>query len=145
MTAVTFWQLYCVGNQLSCSWGLGLATNHRNNLRFRITSQERQKLELDMKKFLLGTVALVALGMAVGPASAADLAARPVYTKAPPPMAAAVFDWTGFYVGINGGWVEEHDRRSDPVFGLFGDYNPNGGTIGGQIGYRWQTGPWVFG
>jgi outer membrane immunogenic protein len=36
-----------------------------------------------MKKFLLGTVGLVALGMAVGPASAADLAARPVY-KAPP-------------------------------------------------------------
>ena len=34
-----------------------------------------------MKKFLLGTVGLIALGMA--PASAADLAARP-YTKAPP-------------------------------------------------------------
>ena len=32
-----------------------------------------------MKKFLLGTVGLIALGMA--PASAADLAARP-YTKA---------------------------------------------------------------
>jgi outer membrane immunogenic protein len=99
----------------------------------------------DMNKFLLGTVGLVALGMAAGPASAADMAARPVYTKAPPPMAAAVFDWTGFYIGINGGWVEEHDRRSDPVLGLFGDYNPNGGTIGGQVGYRWQTGPWVFG
>ena len=39
-----------------------------------------------MKKFLLGTVGLVALGM-VTPASAADLAARP-YTKAPPPMVA---------------------------------------------------------
>jgi len=98
-----------------------------------------------MKKYLLGTVALAALGIAVGPASAADLAARPVYTKAPPPMAAAVFDWTGFYIGINGGWVEDHDRRTDPVLGLFGDYDANGGTIGGQIGYRWQTGPWVFG
>ena len=35
-----------------------------------------------MKKFLLGTVGLIALGMAA-PASAADMAARP-YTKAPP-------------------------------------------------------------
>ena len=56
-----------------------------------------------MKKFLLGTVGLVALSMAAGSASAADLAARPVYTKAPP-MVAAVYDWSGFYIGINGGW-----------------------------------------
>ena len=35
-----------------------------------------------MKKFLLATVALVALGATV-PALAADLAARPTYTKAP--------------------------------------------------------------
>ena len=54
-----------------------------------------------MKKFLLGTVGLVALGMAA-PASAADMAARP-YTKAPA-MIAAVYDWSGFYVGVNGGW-----------------------------------------
>ena len=99
-----------------------------------------------MKKFLLGTVGLVALGMAAGPASAADLAARPVYTKAPP-MVAAAYDWSGFYIGINGGWAESHDQRTDAVapFGLFGDYDANGGTIGGQVGYRWQTGPWVFG
>jgi len=101
----------------------------------------------DMKKFLLGTVGLVALGMAAGPASAADLAARPVYTKAPPPMVAAAYDWSGFYIGINGGWAEEHDRRDNVVapFGQFGDFNANGGTIGGQVGYRWQTGPFVFG
>ena len=47
-----------------------------------------------MKKFLLGTVGLLALGMAA-PATAADLAARP-YTKAPPPMVAPIYDWTGF-------------------------------------------------
>ena len=54
-----------------------------------------------MKKFLLGTVGLIALGMASAPASAADLAAGP-YTKAPP-MVQAMYDWSGFYVGINGG------------------------------------------
>ena len=54
-----------------------------------------------MKKLLLGAVGLVAMGISA-PASAADLAARP-YTKAPPPMVAPVYDWSGFYVGINGG------------------------------------------
>jgi len=34
----------------------------------------------------------------IGTASAADLAARP-YTKAPPPMI-AIYDWSGFYIGI---------------------------------------------
>ena len=55
-----------------------------------------------MKKFLLGTVGLLALGMAA-PASAADLAARP-YTKAPPVYVAPIYDWSGFYIGGNGGW-----------------------------------------
>jgi outer membrane immunogenic protein len=97
-----------------------------------------------MKKFLLGTVGLVALGMAVGPASAADLAARPVYKA--PPMVAAVYDWSGFYIGINGGWGETHDNRWDVTTNTsLGSFDANGGTIGGQIGYRWQTGPWVFG
>ena len=62
-------------------------------------------MEKLMKKFLLATVGLVALGTAA-PASAADLAARP-YTKAPP-MVAAVYDWSGFYVGANGGWGSSH-------------------------------------
>ena len=60
-----------------------------------------------MKKFLLGTVGLLALGMAA-PATAADLAARP-YTKAPPPVVAPIYDWTGFYIGGNGGWGQSHN------------------------------------
>ena len=43
-------------------------------------------------------------------------------------------------------WAQSNDRRTVAATGdLFGDYDTNGGTIGGQIGYRWQTGPWVFG
>jgi outer membrane immunogenic protein len=53
-----------------------------------------------MKKFLLGTVALIAFA---APAAAADLAARP-YTKAPPAPIAVVYDWSGFYIGANGVW-----------------------------------------
>jgi outer membrane immunogenic protein len=97
-----------------------------------------------MKKFLLGTVGLVALGMA--PASAADLAARP-YTKAPP-MIAAVYDWSGFYVGANGGWASSHNCwtfTSPTVTAAEGCHDATGGTAGGQVGYRWQANQWVFG
>ena len=54
-----------------------------------------------MKKFLLSAVGLVALGIGA-PASAADLAARP-YTKAPPPIVEPMYNWSGFYIGLNGG------------------------------------------
>ena len=57
-----------------------------------------------MKKILLGTVALIAFA---APAAAADLAARP-YTKAPPRSIAVVYDWSGFYIGANGGWGSSH-------------------------------------
>jgi outer membrane immunogenic protein len=38
------------------------------------------------------------------PAVAADLPARTY--KAPPPVVIPVYDWTGFYIGGNGGWGE---------------------------------------
>src|SRR6266702_4968054 len=96
-----------------------------------------------MKKILLGTVALMALA---APASAADLAARP-YTKAPPPIA-AVYDWTGFYIGANGGWGSSHkcwDSVAPALLGTEGCHDATGGVAGGQIGYRWQSGTWVCG
>ncbi len=105
-----------------------------------------------MKKILLGMVALAALGIAAAPASAADLAARP-YTKAPPPMVTPMYDWSGFYIGLNGGGGSSHkcwDITND--FGAVispaspeGCHDATGGTAGGQIGYRWQTAAWVFG
>ena len=95
-----------------------------------------------MKKLMLVTASLVALG-AVAPAVAADLAARP-YTKAPP-MVQAAYDWSGFYIGVNGGGGTSRNRW-DLVGGLSeGSHDATGGTIGGQVGYRWQTGPIVFG
>jgi outer membrane immunogenic protein len=93
-----------------------------------------------MKKLLLITTGLVALGST---AQAADLAARP-YTKAPPMVAAAIYDWSGFYIGINGGGGWSHNSWSVLGFGD-GSHDASGGTVGGQIGYRWQTGPVVFG
>jgi len=93
-----------------------------------------------MKKFLLGTIGLVALGMAA-PASAADLRARPA---PPPPYVAPIYDWSGFYIGANGGWGQS---RNCVDFGIFPDgcRERSGGLAGGQLGYRWQAGTWVFG
>src|ERR1700682_1146523 len=115
-------------------------------MRFR-PSKRKKAGENIMKKFLLGAVGLVALGMA--PASAADLAARP-YTKAPPPMIAAIYDWSGFYIGLNGGWGSSRKcwdiTTPAAVFvAPEGCHNATGGVAGGQIGYRWQSAAWVFG
>jgi outer membrane immunogenic protein len=96
-----------------------------------------------MKKFLLATVGLISLGMAA-PASAADL---PV--KAPPPMVVPMYNWSGFYIGGNGGWAESHNCLDFvPVAGAIvsdGCRDRSGGVAGGQIGYRWQSNQWVFG
>ncbi len=65
-----------------------------------------------MKKIVLAA-AVLALGTVS--ASAADLAARP-YTKAPP-MVAAVYDWSGFYIGANGGWGTSHNCWTNTAVG----------------------------
>jgi outer membrane immunogenic protein len=102
---------------------------------------------MKLKKYLLAT-ALVGLGTA--PTLAADLAARP-YTKAP--ALAAVYDWTGFYVGVNAGVGIGRDRFQHDWLNSGSPYSfyvsPQGGFGGAQVGYNWQTGsalgPIVFG
>ena len=102
---------------------------------------------------------LAAVALAVGaaaPAVAADLPARAPapYTKAPAIVQAA-YDWSGFYIGVNGGGATSRfnwnaDAFANPGFPAFpggdeGSHNATGGTVGGQIGYRWQMSSWVFG
>jgi outer membrane immunogenic protein len=103
-----------------------------------------------MKKLLLGVVGLVAFA-ANAPAIAADLAARP-YTKAPA-MIAAIYDWSGFYIGANGGGASSRNCLDvNNSLGAVvapavreGCHDANGGVAGGQIGYRWQSANFVFG
>ena len=85
-----------------------------------------------MQKILASTISAAALLIAVGQASAADMGARPMYTKAP---AMAVYNWTGGYVGINGGGG----------LGSTGSVDTSGGVFGGTLGYNWQQGQAVFG
>ena len=65
-------------------------------------------------------------------------------------MIAAVYDWSGFYIGANGGWGSSRSwdavtRGWAPSLANEGCHDADGGTAGGQIGYRWQAGTWVFG
>src|SRR6185437_3871400 len=98
-----------------------------------------------MNKFALAVLAVSFSPLSV---SAADLAARP-YTKAPP--AAPAYDWSGFYVGGNGGGAWSRDCWSVDPFtvvlpgiasfqfaGPEGCHTASGATAGGQVGYRWQ-------
>jgi outer membrane immunogenic protein len=96
-----------------------------------------------MKKFLLGTAALMA--SLAGPAMAADMPARapaPMY-RAPPPV--AVFTWTGCYIGIEGGGAWGQSRHEWAGGWVTNTYNVNGGLAGGTLGCNYQTGLLLFG
>lgn len=99
-----------------------------------------------MKKFWVGTVGLVALGLA-DTAWAADMAVKaPPLPPAPLPV---IYNWSGFYIGANGGWGDSHScwnfvTAAGAVF-PDGCRDRSGGLVGGQIGYRWQTNQFVFG
>jgi outer membrane immunogenic protein len=120
-------------------------------------------LEAEMRhssSFVTVAASIVAVGLGSVAASAADLAPR--YTKAPPPMVVA-YNWSGWYVGGNAGWVGSSSNTLTNVGtdqsngGLGNALNVIGsipqsfrlrtnGFIGGiQAGYNWQVSNWVFG
>jgi outer membrane immunogenic protein len=94
-----------------------------------------------MKKISL--VAIATAGLAA-PVLAADLP-RGLFANAPP-MVAAAYDWSGFYIGANGGWSGDRTCWTNNATSVdVGCGSGNGGVAGGQIGYRWQASNWVFG
>jgi outer membrane immunogenic protein len=67
-------------------------------------------------------------------------------------MAVPVYDWSGFYLGLNGGGASSHecytifsDAGAPVTPNSEGCHNATGGLVGGQLGYRWQFSHWVFG
>jgi len=91
-----------------------------------------------MKRLVL---AFAALAVWVGTAAAADLSRGPApapYYKAP--ELAPVYNWSGFYIGINGGggWGTSQWTTS-------GSFNTSGGLIGGTVGYNYQMNQVVLG
>jgi outer membrane immunogenic protein len=106
-----------------------------------------------MKRILIAGAAMASL-LATN-ALAADLAPRP-YVKAPV-IVDPGYNWTGFYVGINGGYSWGRANTNvvgvSPLFPLFPvaafapfGRNVDGGIAGGQAGYNWQVDrKWVIG
>ena len=92
------------------------------------------------------TLRLIALATAmlgsIGVAQSADLPAR---TPAPiPPPVVAAYNWSGFYIGANGGygWA----GVTAEALGVSVDGGDlKGPFAGGQIGYNFQSGMFVFG
>ena len=96
-----------------------------------------------MKKIAIAAAALV---LGTVSASAADMAAR--YTKAPVAVA-AVYDWTGFYLGadIGYGWGRSTGTLTNAAgaFPVPYSLDPSGVIGGGFIGYNWQISNVVLG
>lgn len=105
-------------------------------------------------RFTLATLAAVGLSIGLGQvATAQGISAARV-------PVAAVHNWTGFYIGLNAGqsWGKTTANYSQAAGGF--DYgqpqcdtgcllpftlNPKGFLGGGQVGYNYQTGIWVWG
>jgi outer membrane immunogenic protein len=101
-------------------------------------------------KLIFSAAVAISAIVGIGAASAADMAPR--YTKAPPIAPVMLYDWSGFYVGINGGggtsrkcWDFTAPLARVAFAGPEGCHDATGGTVGGQVGYRWQRASWVFG
>jgi outer membrane immunogenic protein len=90
------------------------------------------QMRCQMKKFLLASAAMITLGATS--ASAADLSARKTMPYKAQPYAQA-YNWSGVYLGVNGG-------------GGWGDSNSSDGfraLVGGTIGFNYQVSQAVFG
>lgn len=77
-------------------------------------------------------ILVAVVGFVSSSALAADL---PRYS---PPMfqpTPAIFNWSGFYAGLHGGWIWGRSDAGDA----------NGVSLGGQLGYNWQGPSGLFG
>lgn len=105
-----------------------------------------------VKKLILAAGAVFAL--ATGSASAADMAVK----ARPAPTPVEVWNWTGFYIGINGGygWNQSQDvavsgsnvivvSQPGTVPFFVPGLEPKGGLIGGTVGWNYQVGRGLFG
>jgi outer membrane immunogenic protein len=86
-----------------------------------------------MRMLIAGSVALVAL--AAVPAMAADMSVRAPVPKEPP---FPVYNWTGFYVGIQGGGGWSRVAQTDARPFTSDEYNGTDGVIGGTLGFNAQ-------
>lgn len=86
-------------------------------------------------------VAVATVLTASGQALAADLPQPGL----PPAQSPGVYNWTGLYIGINGGYGTGNSNWSDGPVGTTGSFPTSGFLIGGTVGANYQIGQYVFG
>jgi outer membrane immunogenic protein len=86
------------------------------------------------------TLATAALAADLPPPAAPPPRAPAAYIPAPPP-----FTWTGFYIGLNGGYAFGQSNWTSPAGVSTGYFNVNGALAGGTIGGNYQIGRLVVG
>ena len=93
-----------------------------------------------MKRVLLACVGVLSGVLALGGvAAAADLPVAPApYYKSP--VYAPAYNWSGFYLGINGG-----GGFGRSTWTTTGSFDTSGGLFGGTIGYNYQMNQAVLG
>jgi outer membrane immunogenic protein len=96
---------------------------------------------IPVKRFIVAVVMLLA---GVGGVAAADMPV-PQGAPVPPPIyRPAFYDWSGVYVGVNGGFGFGQAKWIDN-FGTTGNFNTNAFLIGPTLGANYQTGPYIVG
>jgi outer membrane immunogenic protein len=139
--------LIAIGGRASMMSAWGLVA------RDKMKNAAEEQLERDMmRKLLLSAAGLMTMGMSAigmsGSAFAGDFPA-PTYSKTPVYIA-PIYDWSGAYIGANGGWGSSRNcwdftTPGGAFIATEGCHDANGGTAGGQLGYRWQSNAIVFG
>ena len=108
-----------------------------------------------MRRFFLATLSVLALS---GDARAADLPMKSPHAQAAA-MVDPVYNWSGFYVGLNAGGAWGRTETTSSPFGdnigvtaaalaqaAGASASTGSGFIGGvKIGYNWQAANWVVG
>ena len=97
-------------------------------------------------KLIAAAVAISAMA-GISAASAADMPAHAWLKSDPVAVANPIYDWTGIYVGLEGGGSWGNSRHVDQATGLndTNSFDVNGGLGGVTVGANWQIATWVFG
>jgi outer membrane immunogenic protein len=99
------------------------------------------------RAFVGGVAGAVVTALCIGLASAADLPPAPM----PVPVApvayapAAIYNWSGFYIGAHAGGDFGNSSWSDPFTGASNTFSSNGFLGGAQLGANYQINMLVLG
>lgn len=95
-----------------------------------------------MKSMIFGAAGLLATASAL-PAFAADMTVTEPPVEAPITEVAGVYDWGGFYVGVNTGYAFTGTDFSNGVTSINRDLD--GFALGAYAGYNFFNDGWVYG